>query len=79
MNELAYDEKAAFDSAKSRHICGKDANPDDPFLRDHCHVSGVYRGPAHNSCNLAYALEPTKWKIPVIVHNPKNYDTHLIV
>ncbi len=79
MDELTDTEKYNFELAESCHICGKRKNPDEIFVRDHCHVSGKYRGPAHVSCNLAYALEPTKWKIPVILHNAKNYDTHLIV
>ena len=79
MNELTDEEQSAFESATSCHICGKGGVADDPFVRDHCHVSGAYRGPAHNSCNLAYALQPSQWKIPVVLHNCKNYDTHLIV
>ena len=79
MNELTDKEKSAFESVILCHICGKEGVADDPFVRDHCHVSGAYRGPAHNSCNLAYALKPSQWKIPVVLHNCKNYDTHLIV
>ena len=79
MNELTAEEEAAFDYAQSCHICGESEKLNHQFVRDHCHVTGVYRGPACNSCNLAYKLEPTKWKITVVLHNAKNYDTHLIV
>ena len=47
----------------------------DNKVRDHCHISGKYRGAAHWSCNIN--LKITK-KVPVIFHNLKGYDSHLI-
>ena len=47
----------------------------DNKVRDHCHISGKYRGAAHWSCNIN--LKITK-KVPVIFHNLKEYDSHLI-
>ena len=44
-------------------------------MRDHCHITGKYRGAAHCSCNINLRL--TK-KVPVIFHNLKGYDSHLI-
>ena len=35
-------------------------------VRDHCHITGKYRGSAHNCCNLQLRLEPEKLKIPVM-------------
>ena len=32
-----------------------------------------------NSCNLSYRLNPKNWKLPVVIHNLKGYDGHLIV
>ena len=37
-------------SATKCHICGGELNDDK--VRDHCHFTGVYRGAAHNRCNL---------------------------
>ena len=79
MDELTEEEKEAFKLAEFCHICGKTKIINEAFVHDHCHVTGAYRGPAHNSCNIAYALEPSKWKMPIVLHNGKNYDTHLII
>ena len=45
-------------------------------VRDHDHLTGKYRGAAHNHCNWQYRKQFT---IPVFFHNLKNYDGHLIV
>ena len=63
-----------FDAAVKCHICDKPLNGDK--VRDHCHVSGVFRGAAHNSCNLNFRFKP---RIPVIMHNLRGFDSHLIV
>ena len=36
------------------HICYKPFTLRDPKVRDHCHYTGLYRGPAHSLCNLRY-------------------------
>ena len=56
-------------------ICGKLIENYDKKVRDHCHIFGKYRGAAHCSCNIN--LKITK-KVPVIFHNLKGYDSHLI-
>ena len=56
-------------------ICKKIIDNDDEKVRDHCHITGKYRGSAHWDCNINFQL--TK-KIPVIFHNLKGYDSHLI-
>ncbi|KAL6421203.1 hypothetical protein ACFW04_013754 [Cataglyphis niger] len=40
-----------FRSATHCHICEKPFAPDDIRVRDHCHLTGRYRGPAHSNCN----------------------------
>ena len=35
------------------------------------HLTGEYRGPAHNTYNLNYHISPKKVKIPCIIHNLK--------
>ena len=48
-------------------------------VRDHCHITGKYRGSAHRKCNLKLQISAEKIKIPVIIHNLKGYDSHLII
>ena len=45
-------------------------------VRDHCHINGKYRGSAHRDRNINLRLN---YKIPVIFHNLKNHDSHLIM
>ena len=44
-------------------------------VRDHCHITGKYRGSAHWSCNINLKISK---KLVVIFHNLKGYDSHLI-
>ncbi|MFM2392193.1 MAG: hypothetical protein RLZZ546_170 [Bacteroidota bacterium] len=45
-------------------------------VRDHCHLTGKYRGAAHSKCNLKNRYPRF---IPVVFHNAKNYDSHIIL
>ena len=33
---------------------------------DHCHITGKFRGAAHNACNLKLQIEPWKTPIPIV-------------
>ena len=57
-------------------ICDNDYVDNDVKVRDHCHITGKYRGSAHRDCNINVKLNH---KIPVVFHNLKNYDSHLIM
>ena len=72
------DEKS-FLKAKCCHICKKKYREDEVPVRDHCHVTGKYRGSAHQSCNLKWQILAEKIKIPVVFHNLKGYDSHFIM
>ena len=45
-------------------------------VRDHCHLTGNYRGPAHNTCNINVTQKQSNF-IPFIFHNFSNYDCHM--
>ena len=72
---MSDEEKHLFQQSNCCWIYRKLINHDDEKGRDHCHISSKCRGAAHQSCNLNFQL--TK-KIPVIFHNLKVYDSHLI-
>ena len=76
---LTEEENATFLASTKCHICGDGEKSNDPFVRDHCHLTGRFRGAAHNSCNLNYGLCPDKVKIPVFFHNLRGFDSHLIL
>ena len=68
-----------FKKATTCHICDKKYTEKDIRVRDHCHITGKYRGSAHQECNLKLRINPKEIKIPVIFHNLRGYDSHLIM
>ena len=56
-------------------FCGKLTENTDNKVRDHCHITGKYRGAAHYSCNINSKISK---KVLVIFHNLQGYDSHLI-
>ena len=67
------EEKLYHDANDICHICNKNCVNK---VRDHCHQTGRYRGPACNICNLNYKHQNF---IPVIFHNGKSYDFNLLI
>ena len=72
---MSDEEEHLFQQSNSCWICKKILNDDNEKVRDHCHITSKFRGAAHCSCNINFQL--TK-EAPVIFHNLKNYDSHLI-
>ena len=70
---MAEEEEEKFQSSNTCWICEKLIEYEN--LRDHCDITGKFRGAAHWSCNIN--LQLTK-KFPVIFHNLRGYDSHLI-
>ena len=68
-------EEHLFQQINSCWICKKLIDNDEEKVRDHCHITGKFRGPAHWDCNINFQL--TK-KVPVIFHNLRGYDSHLV-
>ena len=74
--EMSERDQYSFDNAKRCHICCKKFNSSDIKVRDHDHRTGKYRGAAHNKCNINYFSNRF---LPVVMHNLKGYDSHLII
>ena len=57
-----------YDNATNCLICAKPFKLLDKKVCNHHHVTGEYRGPAHNAWNLNYCISPKIRKIPCIIH-----------
>ena len=55
-------------------FCGKEIISDK--VRDHCHLTGKYRGPSHNVCNINVNQKDSNF-LPFAFHNFSNYDCHM--
>ena len=82
---MSPEDEDKFQKATSCHICGKiykktprsgNSSGRGKRVRDHCHITGEFRGSAHNQCNRDFTITN---KIPVIFHNLKGYDSHFIM
>ena len=73
---MSMEEEEVFQKANKCCICGKLFELIDEKVRDHCHISGKFRGAAHFSCNANFKISN---KVPVVFHNLKGYDGHLII
>ena len=67
-------DKLVYDNSTHCHICNEEFGED--RVRDHCHLSGKFRGAAHEVCNLKYKI-PTLFS--VIFHNFSGYDSHIFI
>ena len=77
--DLSSEDEQHYNAAKECHISGKIYTNNDIRVRDHCHVTGQYRGSAHQDCNLKLRIKPKVFKLPVIFHNLRGYDSHFIM
>ena len=75
MKYLTQEEWREFKGVTKCHICFNDFEVRDK-VRDHCHYTGLYRGPAHRICNLRYKIPSY---IPVVFHSLSGYDAHLFI
>ena len=65
-----------FENSTKCWICDSDYIDNDVKVRDHCHITGKNRVSAHRDRNINIKLNQ---KIPVVFHNLKNHNSHLIV
>ena len=76
MKPLTDEECEECETAMKYHICFREFQECNPKVRDHCHYTEQYRGPAHRSCNLAYKIPKY---IPIVFHNLSGYVAHLFI
>ena len=74
MRPLTLEEETDFLNAIVCHIFERELNTD--RVKDHDHLTGDYRGPAHSFCNLQYKMPHF---LPVFIHNLSSYDGHFLV
>ena len=84
-------EQRYFDTATICHICDRplhmfkdEIGKDNPIwidgkVADHDHVTGAYRGAAHNAHNLNYRIKAKDIEVSCFLHGMKNYDEHLVL
>ena len=65
-----------FENSTKYWICDNDYIDNYVKVRDYSYITGEFRGSAHRDCNINVKL---KHEIPVVFHNLKNYDLHLIM
>ena len=63
-----------YDNSTNCHICNEKLGDD--RVRDHCHLSGKFRGTAHEVCNLKYKV-PTFFSL--VFHNLSGYNSQLFI
>ena len=74
--EMSQEEEVQFQLAEECWLC---ENPlDNTKVRDHDHLTGKYRGAAHNICNINCKQRSSSF-IPIFFHNFSGYDCHLIL
>ena len=80
MTELNDEQLKNYNEATNCYCCTKSFNMNDANLckvKDHCHITGQYRGAACSHCNLNITAKTHT--IPVVFHNLKGYDMHHIL
>ena len=76
---MTENDEMCFKLMEKCRICDKKYTDKDVSVRDHCHITGKFRGSAHQECNLKLRIKPENLKIPVILHNLRGYDSHFIM
>ena len=71
---MTEDDEEDFENNNICRFCEKEILSDK--VRDQCHLTGKYRGPAHNTCNINVKQEDSNF-IPFAFHNYSRYDCHM--
>ena len=63
------EDKKDFENSTKCWICDSSSVDSEVKVRDHCHITGKYRGSANRDCNINVKFNHN---IPIICHNQKN-------
>ena len=74
---ITNEQEKDFRRCQSCHICDKPIKRGDKKVRDHDHINGLYRGCAHESCNINFNYKT--YLVPTYFHNLKGFDGHLVI
>ena len=71
---MTQEDKEDFENNNNCRFC--EENIEFEKVRDRCHLTGKYRGPAHNACNINVKQKVSNF-IPFAFQNFSNYDCHM--
>lgn len=74
--KLTKQQKTDYDLATLCHICDRKYYGKNIKIRDHCHISGSYRGPAHIACSLNVR---GKARVSVVFHGLRESDAACVI
>ena len=74
---LSQEDKLKFDSCEFCPKCNAKFDEKTVKVRDHDHISGKFRTALCSKCN--FSLKLRRRVLPVIFHNFKGYDSHMIL
>ena len=71
---MTEEDEEDFDNNNICRFCEREILSDK--VRNHCHLTGKYRGPAHNTCNINVKQKDSSF-IPFAFHNFSKYVCHM--
>ena len=76
--QITPEEEESFQHSTICWLCENSLNNTEcTKVRDHDHLTGKYRGAAHNICNIQSQQRSSSF-VPIFFHNFSGYDCHLI-
>ena len=75
--QITPEEEESLKLAEECWLCEQPFTEYEQPVRDHDHLTGRYRGAAHNTCNINCKQKSSSF-VPIFFHNFFGYDCHLI-
>ena len=72
---MTIEDENNYQNSQNFWICNEKIINNKDKVRDHCHITGKYRGAAHKKCNSELRISR---KLPIIFHKLEGYDGYLI-